>query len=299
MIKETLNALLVGATILGRTVVFNNEVEYNEYNLVKTTEATDVYRTNKQTSYGNLLTWQLVDVQLYNETETTKQYTYTSNLLYKIDNINLSSIQIEKRWRFNNTVSNQTVNFKCWITQLTSYALEQINIEEYVNYTPQEILQNKEVIQNDLDVLANQNTTQYSKPLYYVSRDIRAATTMASNIDTTSNNPTTERTMYIYAQIEAVYTCNASETFNYNYAKNTRIANLNSIGTATIDNKDVEVIDLPGLLFTILTMPFSFISTAFNLTIFPGTPYQLNISNLVMTLIASLLLIFIIKKFTK
>ena len=122
---------------------------------------------------------------------------------------------------------------------------------------------------------------------------------MASNIDTTSNNPTTERTMYIYAQIEAVYTCNASETFNYNYAKNTRIANLNSIGTATIDNKDVEVIDLPGLLFTILTMPFSFISTAFNLTIFPGTPYQLNISNLVMTLIASLLLIFIIKKFTK
>ena len=77
MIKETLNALLVGATILGRTVVFNNEVEYNEYNLVKTTEATDVYRTNKQTSYGNLLTWQLVDVQLYNETETTKKQNNT------------------------------------------------------------------------------------------------------------------------------------------------------------------------------------------------------------------------------
>lgn len=57
-----------------------------------------------------------------------------------------------------------------------------------------------------------------------------------------------------------------------------------------------EVIDIPGLMWTILTLPFSFISTAFNLTLFPGTPYQLNISQLFLVIIGLLVFIWIIKK---
>lgn len=63
----------------------------------------------------------------------------------------------------------------------------------------------------------------------------------------------------------------------------------------TINTTNYEVIDLPNLMFTILTMPFSFISQAFNLRLFTGTPYALNISDLFLAVIATFALIFIIK----
>ena len=61
----------------------------------------------------------------------------------------------------------------------------------------------------------------------------------------------------------------------------------------------IEVVDIPGLMWQILGMPFSFVSQAFNLTIFPGTPYQINISNLLFTVIGALLIIVVIKKVLK
>lgn len=58
-----------------------------------------------------------------------------------------------------------------------------------------------------------------------------------------------------------------------------------------------EVVDIPGIMFTILGMPFSFIAQAFNLTLFPGTPYAINVANLLFALIVALIIIFIIRKF--
>ena len=60
-----------------------------------------------------------------------------------------------------------------------------------------------------------------------------------------------------------------------------------------------EYIDVPSIMFTILTMPFSFISQAFNLTLFSGTPYAINLSNMFLTVIGVLAFIFIIKLITK
>lgn len=60
-----------------------------------------------------------------------------------------------------------------------------------------------------------------------------------------------------------------------------------------------EVLDIPGLLFQILGMPFAWISTAFNLTIFSGTPYAINISRLIMDIVLGLFLILIVKKLFK
>lgn len=58
-----------------------------------------------------------------------------------------------------------------------------------------------------------------------------------------------------------------------------------------------EVINIPDIMFTILTMPFTFISMCFNnLTLFPNTPYQVNIGNIVFTLLAVVIIIWIIKK---
>lgn len=57
-----------------------------------------------------------------------------------------------------------------------------------------------------------------------------------------------------------------------------------------------EVVDIPGLLFQILGMPFAWISTAFNFTIFPNTPYAVNISHIFMAVIVGGIAIFIIKR---
>lgn len=62
---------------------------------------------------------------------------------------------------------------------------------------------------------------------------------------------------------------------------------------------DYEVVDIGGLMFDILTMPFTFISRAFNLTLFPNTPYQINISGLFLSIFAALVFIWIIGKFIK
>ena len=68
-------------------------------------------------------------------------------------------------------------------------------------------------------------------------------------------------------------------------------------GINVIPSGTYEVIDLPSLMFSILTMPFSFISQAFNLTLFPGTPYSINISNLFLAVIGVMIFVFVIKLF--
>ena len=70
-------------------------------------------------------------------------------------------------------------------------------------------------------------------------------------------------------------------------------------GTNIIPSGTYEVIDIPGLMWQILTMPFAFVSQAFNLTLFPGTPYQLNISNLFLSIIAVAVFIWLISFFLK
>ncbi len=67
---------------------------------------------------------------------------------------------------------------------------------------------------------------------------------------------------------------------------------IKSVNTAS---SNVEVIDIGGLCFTILTMPFAFISQAFNLTLFSGTAYAINIGDVIMFIISIFILIYIVK----
>lgn len=73
--------------------------------------------------------------------------------------------------------------------------------------------------------------------------------------------------------------------------------------TYTVDletaNIDYEVVDIPGLLFEIIAMPFAFISQAFNFTLFPGTIYAINVSHVVLGLLVAGILIFILRIFFK
>lgn len=78
---------------------------------------------------------------------------------------------------------------------------------------------------------------------------------------------------------------------------------LTQIGNCTINMSTIEIpitvnseyIDLPGLMFQILSMPFAFISQAFNLTLFPGTNYQINIANTLMVFLGVLAIAAILK----
>lgn len=66
-------------------------------------------------------------------------------------------------------------------------------------------------------------------------------------------------------------------------------------GIQLIDDGTREIVDIPGLMFYVLTMPFTFISQAFNLTLFAGTQYQVNISNLFLAILAVLIFAWLIR----
>lgn len=59
-----------------------------------------------------------------------------------------------------------------------------------------------------------------------------------------------------------------------------------------------EIVDVKSLMLQILTMPFTFITQAFNITLWPGTEYAFNFAHFIMALIAIASILFIIKLFT-
>ena len=62
-----------------------------------------------------------------------------------------------------------------------------------------------------------------------------------------------------------------------------------------INNPTYEVIDLPNVMLSILTMPFTFFSQAFNLTLFPNTPYALNVGHTILIIVGVIGTIYLIK----
>lgn len=70
----------------------------------------------------------------------------------------------------------------------------------------------------------------------------------------------------------------------------------NAVKPPNIENGNF--MPLQNLMLQILTMPFTFITQAFNVTLWPNTPYEFNISNFILSLIAIATILFIIKLFT-
>lgn len=62
-----------------------------------------------------------------------------------------------------------------------------------------------------------------------------------------------------------------------------------------LPNTNREVVDIWGLAFSMITLPFTFFSTAFNLTIFEGTPYAFNFSWFLVSVLCVLVLITLIR----
>lgn len=77
---------------------------------------------------------------------------------------------------------------------------------------------------------------------------------------------------------------------NYNYNNTYK-------GTLVIapSSGTIEIVDIPGTMIYVLGMPFTFVSTAFNLTLFPNTAYEVNLSTLFLGILAVIIFVFLIK----
>lgn len=62
-----------------------------------------------------------------------------------------------------------------------------------------------------------------------------------------------------------------------------------------VSSGTTEVIDLWGLVATMVSIPFTFLSQAFNLTLFAGTPYAFNFSSLLLTFVCLSVILLILK----
>lgn len=301
MLINTLKTITLGTTILASTFVTTNNVTYDLTNKVRTTENTDVYREEKPTNYGHLYTWQFVNIEKTTETESADFYRLSCYTIYKIDNQNNLPMQLESQFIWANG-TNQNTTFYTYITQLTSQGITQTKADEYINYTTDQLIANLSTIKTNLDYGISTNTTNYSRPLYYKAQVNQLYQTKIEDINKTTNDPTNERVIYILAKVTTLAQYNklmTQEPLNKDLFKQTRLTQLNVISTVTIADGSYEVIDIGGLMLQILSMPWSFISTAFNVTLFPGTPYTINVANLAKGIIGICAVLFIVSLFTK
>ena len=107
----------------------------------------------------------------------------------------------------------------------------------------------------------------------------------------------------VYCDIDINYLKNTLDQLNNDNNSSYDTLSVSTINIVTNGTELIpptqEIIDIPTLIFTILTLPFTFISNAFNLTIFEGTPYELNFANLFLLIIGGLTLIFLIRYIVK
>lgn len=90
---------------------------------------------------------------------------------------------------------------------------------------------------------------------------------------------------------------NTQYDFFYNQPYRTTIDYSWYINPETTSN--YEVIDVGNLLLTILGMPMAWITQAFNFTLWPGTPYAINVGHVLSAVIIASVIIIIIKKVYK
>ena len=154
---------------------------------------------------------------------------------------------------------------------------------------------------DDLNITNSRNTTPIGA-LNYVYVNIEWYQ------DITYNGPT-EITYYLFkAHVDynwKNYNNYTEEQIDIEYGYDNRSSGMDATwdmlkaNTPAPPPTDYEIVDIGGLMFDILTMPFAFVSQAFNLTLFPNTAYSINVSSVFLAIFAALTFIFIIKKFIK
>ena len=248
---------------------------------------------------------------------TTQVNTVIASLHYQsqfdvlVGNWNVNAYGMDKTWRITTkafigtdadiqTAHNDLVNQTDHLNETYSYLQQRIANYQIITktydirfqITPQESKEFKINLENTYNIALNTESptivTEFTK-IEMLNPDENLFNDRAFDIWWRSQNET-EPTSHYYDSGQAQLQSYINFTSDYGGYFNATYANIPIV---------TEVVDIPGMMWQILSMPFTFISTAFNLTLFPGTPYQVNISNLLLTIIGVLVFVFIFKLILK
>lgn len=288
MIRNLITATLIASMPLNtnntlgtanRYIQYSNTYEEAEYTNEEL-EYSRLYRTVDYTTarLGTQFEIYARGIQFLSKTIPEKEYILKQNIVITYNNvqpINLNYITYYLNMNVPNSDKLSSAAYEWYIynEELNQYADELINGANYNNYT--EIRNAYQHIDDDTIYQAPLNTTGSRPKLISNNDKILVKITLEYDGDLINDN---------------------GAFMNYSYPLNTISEDVNYV---LPDVTNYEVVDIPGLMFTVLGMPFAWISIAFNFTIFPGTPYALNISHLVLAVIVAGIAIFIIKKILK
>lgn len=237
-----------------------------------------------------------VSYKYYHDRQGQEQSLFCFNVVKLTPKVDLNSYRVTANSIYSQAKLPYTTGSK-----ISAYAVE--NMSNYGTY-----------INAFLNMTSYNNTVVNSLNTYVcVNQNLQEETSQTANNNILNNfgnwdvNPQLPRTDPIVIIFKLYYIndygtqgteqWNDATTFLYGQP-----TYLNGTYSWTVQDSDIhytEIVDIPGLLLTILGMPFAFVSQAFDLTVFPGTPYAVNLSHIFLAIIAAGILIFIIKKVLK
>lgn len=318
--------------ILTTTLLFNplNTIQVQEDNNQLITTASGLNKTNAANTYTTFSyenSYQTQVTQKFDDKTTSNNYAYTEiynycNLNYIINrnsdqdhliyntfviiqytpykyiqdsSINLHISLNQNMFDDNGGYDGMTANLTYTLATTTTDMQSLLNVSNWSNYG------NAEPTGIYWQTAYTNNTNKYTvqheetRNIEYFDDPSDYYTIIANNVLLATNTTTyiilqIHSDMYWYAQGNWRYPIAPNE---YTRLLNTSMVQITSNLAPIVVNE--EIVDIPGLMFTILSLPFSFISQAFDLTIFPGTPYQVNFSNIFLGFIAIAMLLWVLK----
>lgn len=254
------------------TQVFNHyqtfSINANLFNTYTTITQRNGFTDNIKTGY----TWN------YNNPRITKEVSYTATENTK------NAVHVIKNESNGYTMQQDIMSFNTALNQITS---KDTTINGTINK------KNNEFTYKQKDIEERENYELWSYDVIYDDNIDLVVTTQGQIIDDTNKFENWYNQFYQIIDGERVFNAQF-ETTDISINQTAYYLVVDTGGTTS-----PEVIDIGGIMWDIIGMPFTFINQAFNVTLFPGTIYEFNIGTLFKGMIAILAVLFVVKLFTR
>lgn len=291
--------IYVSDSYIPNYVLLNGSYQYS-INVPSTTASSDI-SSYIETQYNTLF---YNDYPIYND--TTKYYKNLENNVIEIDNVN-HTYRIQRF--FDKVIPTCVITINSYINGTTTAIKNQLLITAPKSET---FIINKYI---DYDLLG------YKFVSSTVSDNFVPTTDLTINYyylyDTTIIKNITLNYYQVYSGISISQENIIQKNVGYKLVLNDYKLNIQNFTYSYVEpntpeitiSKDLEiiyyynkvpsgkteVIDMWGLVATMVSIPFTFLSQAFNLTLFAGTPYAFNFSSLLLTFVCLLVILLILK----
>lgn len=214
---------------------------------------------------------------------------YSRTLMYTVENNN--SIQVDYIYLLaNGTYATKTINAKT----VENISINYQNTQENIKYGGKFTTNDKNYTESD--------TEEYTSSI--VGYDIEYKRNNNDNVSFYVNILQPISDWSITANNQKYELQESLNSFNIESAATEFVLKYKNEVKETFkislyEEKAGDYVDIPGLILTIITLPFSFISQAFNITLFSGTPYAINVSTMLLTIVGGAILIWLIVKIIK